>query len=75
MDELIKAGYLKELPMDPYSDKSLIYKKTENNFTLYCIGHNFKDDGGKIFEEKGNVHRWGTHKDGDAVFWPVTKPW
>ena len=37
LDELIEAGYLKELPIDPYSDESLIYKKTENNFIMYRI--------------------------------------
>jgi hypothetical protein len=75
LDELIKAGYLKELPIDPYSDKSLIYKKTENNFVLYSIGRNFKDDGGKVFIEHENVHEWGASKEGDAVFWPVGNSW
>jgi len=73
LDELIEAGYLKELPKDPYSDKSLIYKKTGDNFVLYSIGCNFKDDGGKVFEKDGDVQKWGAN-DGDAVFWPVVKP-
>ncbi|MBW7990329.1 MAG: hypothetical protein FVQ84_09995 [Planctomycetes bacterium] len=73
LDELIEAGYLKELPKDPYSDKALIYKKIEDNFVLYSIGRNFKDDGGKVFEEHGDVQEWGTFEEGDAVFWPVAK--
>jgi competence protein ComGC len=76
LDELIKAGYLIELPIDPYSDKSLIYKKTADNFVLYSIGRNFKDDGGKVFIEDENIHEWGTSNDeGDAVFWPVLRTW
>jgi hypothetical protein len=73
LDELIEAGYLKELPKDPYSDKSLIYKKTEDNFVLYSIGRNFEDDEGKVFEDDGDVQDWGTWEDGDAVFWPVAR--
>ena len=72
--ELIGDDYLKDLPMDPYSGKPFIYKKTEDNFILYSIGRNFEDDGGKVYEKNGNVHEWGTSNDkGDAVFWPVPK--
>jgi hypothetical protein len=73
LDELIKAGHLKELPKDPYSGKSLIYKKTGDNFVLYSIGSNFKDDGGEAIERNGDVQEWGTNEGGDAIFWPVAK--
>jgi len=72
-DGLVAAGFLKELPMDPYSDKPLVYKKTDDNFILYSLGCDFKDDGGKIVERRGDLQKWGTHDDGDAVFWPVPK--
>ena len=73
LDELITAGYLKELPMDPWSDKPLIYKRTEDNFILYSVGLNFKDDGGQVYrDKKGKPQLW--HDEfGDAVFWPVAK--
>jgi hypothetical protein len=58
LDELVKDGYLKKLPADPYSDKSLIYKIEEGNFKLFSVGKNFEDDGGK-------------EKTDDIVFWPV----
>ena len=74
LDGLVAAGFLKELPMDPYRDKPLVYKKTNDNFILYSLGCDFKDDGGKIVEKRGDVQKWGTHDDGDAVFWPVPKP-
>lgn len=72
LNDLITAGYLNTLPMDSYSDKPLIYKKTDGNFILYSIGHNFKDDDGKVVRDsKGRVKRWAD--EGDWVFWPVPK--
>jgi len=68
--QLISAGYLKKLPMDPYTDKPLVYKRTKNDFILYSVGRNFKDDKGQIFRDgTGRVILWGS--EGDAVFWPV----
>jgi hypothetical protein len=71
LDELIKAGYLQEPPIDPYSDKPLVYKLDEENFKIYSIGDNFKDDGGK-----GDFYPTslcsGRIPRQDIVFWP---PW
>ena len=67
LSQLIMAGYLKELPKDPFSNKPLVYKRTQQGFTLYSLGSDFADDGGKYsksdYSEKG----------GDHVFWPVEK--
>jgi len=72
LNELIAKGYLKQLPVDPYSDKSLTYKKTDTDFVLYGFGLNFKDDGGKIFyTDKGRPIWRSTEEGGDMVFWPV----
>lgn len=74
LEELLKDGYIQKLPMDPYSDKPIVYKKTDTDFTLYSVGRNFKDDGGKLaFYSPGEVIKWGepTEEGGDAVFWPV----
>ncbi|MCD6175946.1 MAG: hypothetical protein J7K65_09310, partial [Planctomycetes bacterium] len=69
-DELLEKGYLKTIPMDPYSDAPLVYKKTEDSFTLYSIGLNFTDDGGTPGTDKnGKKRQWGEH--GDRIFWPV----
>jgi len=65
LDELKQAGYIKEIPIDAFSDKPLVYKKTDDNFILYSVGLNFKDDGGRL------VKMWSD--EGDAVFWPVKK--
>ena len=70
LEYLIEVGLLKRLPMDPYSDKPLVYRKTNEGFTLYSVGENFTDDGGKMFmDDKGIVKMWA--EDGDTVFWPV----
>jgi hypothetical protein len=75
LDGLVAAGFLKELPNDPYSDKPLLYKKTTDSFCLYSIGPNFKDDGGRIiYSSKGSPVWQGSKEGGDMVFWPVPKP-
>lgn len=38
---------LKTLPLDPFSDSSLIYRPTGTNWMLYSLGPNRADDGGK----------------------------
>jgi hypothetical protein len=67
---LVEAGYLRELPMDPYSDKPLVYKRTADGFTLYSVSENFTDDGG-VWHVKsdGDIIQWGD--TGDAIFWPL----
>ncbi|MCK4998331.1 MAG: hypothetical protein KAS23_02310 [Anaerohalosphaera sp.] len=65
--KLVETGYLKSLPMDPYSDGPLVYGRTENGFVLYSLGADFDDDNGK------GEHNWRS-KDGDYVFWPVPDP-
>jgi hypothetical protein len=67
LSELISAGHLKELPIDPYSDKSFVYKRTQEGFTLYSYGGDYDDDGGQYSQ-------WGLGEEGgDQVFWPVEK--
>jgi len=73
LQELITTGYLKKLPADPYSDKPLVYKKTDDNFILYSVGPNFTDDGGEPGKDSdGRVRKW--RKNGDTVFWPLPEP-
>jgi hypothetical protein len=73
LNELVDVGYMKELPMDPYSDKPLIYKRLGDEFTLYSVGVNFKDDGGEIATKYNKIEEWDIKEAGDAVFWPVQK--
>jgi hypothetical protein len=70
LEELITASYLKKLPVDPYSDKPLIYKKRDKDFVLYSIGRNFADDGAEVVRRQdGRIRKWAF--DGDTVFWPL----
>jgi hypothetical protein len=73
LQELITNGYLKELPMDSFSDKPLVYKKTDDDFILYSVGSNFTDEGGEYSRDStGRIRNW--LDNGDAVFWPLPKP-
>lgn len=74
LSELITAGFFDELPMDPFSDKPLVYKKTEDDFVLYSVGPNFTDDDGEVALNRGEPLKWGTPEAGDTVFWPLPKP-
>jgi len=72
LEELVSAGFLDELPMDPWSDKPLVYKKTDDDFMLYSVGWNFTDDGGEYGKDRsGNIRQWSDN--GDTIFWPVTR--
>ncbi len=73
LSELVAAGFAEELPMDPYSDKPLIYRRTDDDFILYSVGLNFRDDDGQVAIERDRPMRWGTREAGDIVFWPTAK--
>jgi hypothetical protein len=70
LDELVKSGFLDELPVDAFSNKPLVYKKKDDDFILYSVGFNFSDDGGEYGRDRnGNIRKWGDN--GDTIFWPV----
>ncbi|MCX5637428.1 MAG: hypothetical protein NTX52_07015, partial [Planctomycetota bacterium] len=64
LDELVAGGYMKELPADPFSDKTLVYKRTGDDFTLYSVGPDFKDDDGESGKDsKGRARKWSDNGD------------
>ena len=72
LDKLAKQGYIKQVPVDPFSDKPLAYRKTDNSFILYSWGENLKDDDGQVArDKKGKIIQWAP--ESDWVFWPVVK--
>jgi len=74
LNKLIETSYLKELPIDLYSDKPLVYKKTDEGFMLYSLGPDFEDDGGKAFViKKGRISQRPSYGDADAILWPIQK--
>ncbi len=72
LNELVAVGYLKELAMDPYSDKAMTYRRTDDDFVLYSVGPNFTDDGGVSGKDReGQPRSW--RDNGDTLFWPLLK--
>ncbi len=76
LDELVENDYITAIPMDPYSDEAIVYKMTEDGFTLYSVGPDFNDDSGQMGKDPDRDPSWNNKwefQDGDAVFWPVWK--
>ncbi len=70
--DLVAGGFLKQLPMDPFSDGPLIYRIMDDGFMLYSAGLNMIDDGGEYgTTSKGKKKQWG--ENGDRIFWPVER--
>ncbi|OWY72134.1 hypothetical protein B7486_04195 [cyanobacterium TDX16] len=61
---------LKKIIIDPYSDKSFIYKLKDGQPLLYSVGVDGKDDGGVHHSKFGD----GATGPADFVFWPYQKP-
>jgi hypothetical protein len=61
--QLVEAGLLTSVPVDPYSGVPLVYRVTDRDFTLYSAGEDFVDNG-------GTPGAWGD-TGRDCVFWPV----
>jgi len=68
LEQLVQAGYLDSLTIDPYSDAPFVYRKMGSDFLLYSLGRDFDDDGG-IRSSSEN------YLEGDDVFWPVEDNW
>ena len=72
LNELVTSGYLRGLPVDPFSKKPFVYRREGESFILYSCGPNYEDDNGKEGRDrKGKFQLWSD--EGDAVFWPVPK--
>ncbi len=60
---------LKNIPVDPFTGKSYVYRKEDSGFIVYSVGSNQKDDGGKgtwlitrMVAEKDDDWAWETKK-------------
>ncbi len=70
LDALVADQYMKESPIDPYSGKPFVYRRTGDGFLLYSWGLNLVDDGGRQgTRQNGQPRAWADN--GDEVFWPV----
>ncbi|UCG34327.1 MAG: hypothetical protein JSU68_06750 [Phycisphaerales bacterium] len=71
LDELDVTD-LAELRRDAFSPRDFAYRLTAEGFTLYSLGIDMVDQGGRHAED------WGFEDGGDYVFWPmqpITPPW
>jgi competence protein ComGC len=48
LDDLVAAGLLKEVPIDPYNGERLRYKRRTDGVVVYSVGHDAVDDGGAV---------------------------
>ncbi|MBN2588314.1 MAG: hypothetical protein JXA96_00505 [Sedimentisphaerales bacterium] len=72
LNELVQGGYIKELPLDSYSNKPLVYiPDNEGDFMLYSVGSNFTDDGGTIGTNSQGKRRVKYEDNGDWIYWPL----
>lgn len=58
LERLVEGGYISELPVDVYSGRSLVYRLTEKGFTLYSVGRNGADDGGRRAFDADDMMIW-----------------
>ncbi len=68
LNELVEKAYLRSLPVDPFGDGPLIYRRSGDHFVLYSLGDDFVDDEGLTATGRRGS-QWG-----DLVFWPVERP-
>jgi hypothetical protein len=59
--------YLAKLPKDPFSEGLLVYHWLVDDFEIYSVGPDFKDDGGKRTHDS---YPFSGSDEGDDVFWP-----
>lgn len=50
--DALTPTFLQRVPRDPFSAASFRYRRTKNSYTLYSIGPDGKDDGGKPARDK-----------------------
>ena len=51
--DALTPGLLEKVPLDPFGDGPLIYRRTEEGgYRLYSVGENLKDDGGATYESE-----------------------
>jgi len=67
LKQLLEQKYLTKLPQDPFSDGPLIYNLLDDDFELYSVGKDFKDDYAARYP--GGSPITGSPK-GDELFWP-----
>jgi hypothetical protein len=58
-----------DFEIDPFSGQPFVYRRTDDGFTLYSVGFDRKDNGGRHDPRMGE-----DRTDSDYVFWPIPEP-
>jgi len=69
--------FLDEVPLDPYSDEPLIYRREGEGFVVYSVGYDGEDDGG-VYEEiirytSSNTPVYGIPPEKDDIAWRTSR--
>lgn len=51
--EKLQLTDLKELPVDPFTGRPLVYRRQGDGYVVYSVGSNGRDDGGKLAPREG----------------------
>jgi len=54
--DALAGEYLEAVPVDPFDDKPIKYKRTEPGYVLWSVGEDSKDDGGKEKKKPGQPY-------------------
>ncbi len=46
----LQPDYLKEIPIDPYTGKEMIYRLLPDSVVIYSVGHDLTDNGGEVLD-------------------------
>jgi hypothetical protein len=72
--DVLAPQFIDKVPHDLIGGQPLKYRKTNNNFVLYSIGWNEKDNGGVPAFTHGDAHAFGGSQDLENGDWVWTYP-
>lgn len=64
--------YTAAIPMDPFADRPFVYRRQPVGFTLYSVGLNGEDDGGKGYRDYESDREVNAGEDDIVVRVPLT---
>ena len=59
LDDLVSAGLLKQIPVDPFSGQPILMKGRDQEVVIYSVGNDGVDNGGDAVQGKDVTFRVG----------------